>query len=180
MRSKIIILSMAVLSLIGLAFTNINSKTIKSSAITFDIKNLGLNVDGKIGNLKTTVFKFDEDSLSKCEIEATVDVSTINTGIGKRDEHLKAEEYFDAKKFPTIKMVSSRFAKAKAGNLIGYFKLTIKGVTKEITMPIYVTKKTDGTELKGNFTINRLDYKIGTSSNVLSNNAKITIFVKTN
>jgi len=172
------------LSIIGLfvtfAFTQIDSKTVKSSSISFVIKNLGLNVDGTLSNLTVTTFNFDEDSLSKSVIEATVDLSTISTGIAKRDDHLKQEEYFDMAKYPKISLKSVRFAKSVKGNVIGYFKLTMKGVSKEVGMPIYVEKKIDGTEFKAEFEVNRLDYGIGTSSNVLSDNAKITIFVKTN
>lgn len=162
------------------AFTQIDSKTVKSSAISFTIKNLGLNVDGTLSNLTVTKFDFNKDSLSKSIIEAAVDISTISTGISKRDEHLKQEEYFNMAKYPKISLKSVRFAKSVKGNVIGYFKLTMKGVTKEVGIPIYVEEKSDGTELKGEFEVNRLDYGIGTSSNVLSDNAKITIFVKTN
>ena len=180
MKNKIIMGLATICLFVAFSFTQIDTKTVKSSAISFEIKNLGINVDGTLGNLDVATFIFDEDSLHKSVIEASVDISTINTGIGKRDEHLKQEEYFDMAKYPKITMKSTRFAKSVKGNVIGYFKLTMKGVTKDIAIPIYVENKSGETEFKSEFTVNRLDYGIGTSSNVLSDIAKITIFVKTN
>ena len=154
----------------------------KSSSVSFVIKNAGFDVDGTFKNLKVNTFKFDKDSLSSSKIDVTIDATTVNTGNTKRDNHLNQEEYFNAAAYPTIRMKSKRFALAKAGNVIGYFDLTIKGVTKEVKFPIYVTTTSSGTTFtnKGQLTINRLDYKVGESSFVLSDDAKISIEVKTN
>lgn len=157
------------------AFTTIKSRTISSSTVAFTIKNAGLSVDGTLGNLKTTVFDFDIADLANSKIEATVDVSTINTGIDKRDEHLRNEDYFDVAKYPKITMKSTRFAMSKAGNAIGYFNLTIKNKTKAITIPIFTTEKDGKTTFTTKFTIDRLDYGVGTSSFILSDDVKVSI-----
>ncbi len=179
-KKTIIINLLAVFILASFSFITIKSNTIKSSKVDFGIKNLGIVTNGTLGGLQTSVFNFDEDSLAQCEIIATVAVKTINTGINKRDEHLRGKDYFDANTHPTIKLKSTKFLRAKGGNVIGYFKLTIKGVAKDIVMPIYVTKSGSNTSLKGTFSINRLDYKVGSSSITLSDVVNITIFVETN
>ncbi len=163
-----------------MAFTQVSKRVVKSSKISFVIKNLGVGVDGTLKNLKVRKFVFDNDSLAKSAIDVTVDVKTINTGIKKRDEHLRKKDYFDAATYPTIRMRSKRFGRSKKGNVIGYFNLTMKGKTKEVKLPVYVTETSDGTTFKSTFTVNRRDFGIGSGSLALSDNAKITIFVKTN
>jgi polyisoprenoid-binding protein YceI len=164
------------------AFSQATDRSVKNSSINFTIKNAGFDVDGTFKNLKVNTFNFDTDSLSKSEIDVTADATTVNTGNNKRDVHLNQDEYFNTAVYPTIRMKSKRFAIAKAGNVIGYFDLTIKGVTKEVKFPIYVTTSSEGTIFsnKGQLTISRLDYGVGESSFVLSDDAKISIEVKTN
>jgi len=175
------IVSLSALILAFFAFTQISKRTIKSSSVSFVIKNFGLGVDGTFKNMRVKEFKFDNDSLSKCKIDITIDAKTVNTGIDKRDEHLRKPDYFDATKYPTIRMKSKRFGRSKAGNVIGYFYLTMKGVTKEVKMPIYVKKTSKGTQFKtGAFSINRLDFKVGGSTMSLADNAKVTVLINTN
>ncbi len=52
--------------------------TVSRSAITFKIKNLGINTVGTIGGLQATV-RFNPTDLATADIEASVDVATINT-----------------------------------------------------------------------------------------------------
>lgn len=63
------------------------------------------------------------------------------------------------------------------GSFRGYFKLTMKGKTKDVLVPFTFTEKGGKAMLKGTFTINRLDYGIGESSIILSDNAIIAIEV---
>jgi len=167
--------------LVGLVgFTQVTTRTVKSSSVSFVIKNFGLDVDGSLKDLQVIEFVFDNDSLSSSKIDITIGTKTINTGNEKRDEHLRKPDYFDADKYPTIRMRSKRFGKSKAGNAIGYFDLTLKGVTKEVKLPIFVTKLGELTQFKSIFTINRLDYGVGESSMALSDDVKITVLIKTN
>lgn len=176
------VLGVGLIAITVFAFSQATDRTVKNSTISFTARNAGFDVDGTFKNLKVISFKFDKDSLADSEIEVTADATTVKTGIKKRDEHLNQEEYFNTVKYPLIRMKSKRFALAKAGNVIGYFDLTMKGVTKEVKFPIYVTTSSDGTTFtnKGQLTINRLNFGVGESSFVLSNDVDISILVKTN
>ncbi len=145
---------------------------IKSASVTFKIKNAGLNVDGSFKGFIGDI-KFDEGKGGS--IEASVDVATVKTGIDMRDEHLRKEEYFDAKKFPKIKVKSTKITFVKGTEYVGDFDLTMKGVTKSIKIPFTY----EGGVLKGSFKINRMDYKVGGSSWTLSDDANIIVSITT-
>jgi polyisoprenoid-binding protein YceI len=165
------------LTLTGFTYQAQNREwTIVSSNVSFKIKNAGFNVDGKFGALTATIV-FDETKSSGNSIDATIDSKTINTGNGTRDGHLKKEEYFGVDKFPKIQMKATLFTKETNGTFKGFFKLKIKDKTKDVVVPFSFTQKDGKGMFKGTFTINRLDYGVGESSMVLSDNATITIEV---
>lgn len=62
-------------------------------------------------------------------VKAEVQVASINTGNGRRDGHLKADDFFDVENHPLISFEST---KIEDGKITGH--LTIKGVTKEVVM----------------------------------------------
>lgn len=168
------------LSLLSLAFVAQTTSTqsqewvVSSSIIKFKIKNAGITVDGTFSGLNAKIF-FDGSKSFGNSIDATIDSKTVNTNSGSRDGHLKKAEYFDVNTFPTINMKATLFAKEKDGSFKGYFKLTLKGKTKDVIIPFTFIEKDGKAILKGSFTINRLDYGVGESSMILSDNAKIMI-----
>src|ERR1700694_528183 len=68
----------------------------------FTVKHMMVtNVRGEFG--KTTgVVQLDDKNLAKSSVEASIDVTTINTHEPKRDAHLKSADFFDVEKYPTI------------------------------------------------------------------------------
>lgn len=147
-----------------------------SSAVTFSIKNAGLNVSGKLSGFQSEL-NFYPEHLASSSIVATVEANSINTGIDLRDKHLKKEEYFDVVKYPKIEMSSVAFEKLAEGYFKGKFKLTIKKTSKEITIPFYYTENGNTAQLKGTFTINRRDFEVGGSSWTMSDTVTISILV---
>ena len=149
---------------------------VNSSSIKFQIKNAGFTVDGAFSGLTVKII-FDASKGFGNSIDASIDAKTINTGNGSRDGHLKKTDYFDVVSFPTIKMKASLFGKEANGDFRGHFKLTLKGQTKDVLVPFSFIEKEGKAILKGTFTINRLDFGVGESSMILSNNAVVTIEV---
>lgn len=161
------------------AFTGVAQNTewaVTSSTVSFKIKNAGFNVEGSFGGLKSKI-RFDATKSYSNTIEASLDVKTVNTGIGSRDGHLKKEEYFDADKYPVMSMVGSTFARQSDGSYKGYFKLTIKGVTKDVVLPFTFTESQGTGVFKGGLVLNRLDFGVGSSSMILSDNVAVSITI---
>ncbi len=148
--------------------------TVTRSAISFKIKNLGINTGGSLGGLKATV-KFDPANLVASTIEAAVDVSTINTDNSTRDEHLRSDNFFDVTRYPTISLKSISIKHKSGNNYAGQFNLTIKDKTKPVQIPFSLTDKGNSLAFSGTFKINRLDYGVGTNSLTLSDEVTIII-----
>lgn len=145
------------------------------SSVKFKIKNLGVTVTGTLKGLKGKLV-FDPNNLAASTIEATSDVATINTGIEMRDDHLKKTEYFDLKNYPKLRFVSKKISSSgKAGTYTVTGLLTIKATTKEISFPFTASQEGAGLRLKGEFKINRRDFKVGGSSFTLSDNLTVQL-----
>lgn len=152
--------------------------TITKSAITFQIKNLGVNTGGSFSGFKGDI-QFDPAHLESSSITATIETNTINTDNDSRDEHLKSDDYFDVAKYPKITMKSVSFKHKSGDNYAGTFNLTIKDKTNSIELPFTCTESGNTAVFKGSFKIKRSDYGIGGSFSVMSNEATIFIEVDT-
>ncbi len=149
---------------------------VTSYSVKFKIKNFGLTVTG---SLKGMVYKinFNPNNLENSKIRTSVKVKTINTGIGARDKHLKSDDYFDADKYPKITLESFKFTKLNGNKYTGFFNLTIKNITKEISFPFTYSKSGNKGIFTGTFTINRRDYGVGGSSLSMGDNVTVNISV---
>jgi len=157
------------------AFTLVNT-TITRSAITFQIKNLGINTGGTIGGLQADAH-FNPANLTSSTIDASVDVNTINTDNSTRDEHLKSDEFFDVTNHPKITLKSLSFKHKSGDKYTGQFNLTIKGKTKTVEIPFTYTEKDNTSAFKGSFKLNRLDFGIGGNSLTMSDEVIVGIDV---
>ncbi len=143
------------------------------SSVTFQIKNMGMMVDGKLGGFEVNA-NFDAKNLAQSSLKASLQVETIDTGIKQRDKHLKNEDYFETTKYPHIKFSSTSITKTSKGYQVEG-KLTIKNKTGTVKIPFSVQKNGAKSTLSGTFKINRLDYGVGESSWVMSNDVTISI-----
>ena len=165
--------------LVCCAFATVDLKPVDSDdAVKFSIKNFGIGTGGELKGLRGLI-KWDAANPAASSINVSVDVSTINTGIDSRDNHLKKEEYFNVAKYPVISFVSESVS-AENGSLQATGNITIKGVSKRITIPFTVSASDNGYLFSGNFTVNRRDFGVGGGSMVLGDEVKIALKVKAN
>lgn len=136
------------------------------SSVNFNIKHMGISfVQGRFDKFEGTVVA-PGSNLDKATFNFSVVTGSVNTGVEMRDKHLKSADFFDAEKFQTMKFEGTSMIKDKNNNYTLKGKLTIKDVTKEISIPLTyggVTKNQQGKEVLGfqtKFTVNRLDYNI--------------------
>ena len=78
----------------------------------------------------------DADNPERSQVRLTVDVASIDTRNADRDQHLRTNDFFDAPHYPNITFVSSRVDHVDESHFIVSGDLTIRGVTKEISIPI--------------------------------------------
>ena len=168
------------LLLVSLVFSQIANSfytpTDNGSSVKFQIKNLGVQVGGSLTGLQGKIV-FDPANATLASFDATVDVGTINTGIEMRDDHLRSEDYFDAKNYPKIRFVSTKVSTGKSGSFLVTGNLTIKDVTKEISFPFKASPLNEGFQFTGEFKINRRDFKVGGKSITMSDNLTVKLDV---
>jgi len=143
------------------------------SKVEFTITNAGMDVEGSFSKVSGSV-NLNPDNLAASKISATVEVSSISTGIDMRDNHLKEEDYFEVSKYPTMKFASTSFSKTSNGYKVTG-NLTIKDVTKSVTIPFTVTNAGASTILKGSFEIDRRDYHVGGNSWIMGDDVEINL-----
>ncbi|MBC7426726.1 MAG: YceI family protein [Bacteroidia bacterium] len=180
MYKLFIVLAVTVLfTLTGFKYKTQNTEwTLVSSSVTFKIKNAGFTVDGKFGAMSGTIL-FDPAKTTDNSIDVSINAESISTGNGTRDGHLKKKEYFDVATYPKISMKGTLIAKLTDGTYKGYFKLTLKGKTKDVVMPFTFSESDGKGTFKGTLKINRLDYGVGGSSIVMSDDVNLSIVVST-
>lgn len=161
------------------------------SGAEFSIRHMGMtNVHGKFGNVNGTVM-LDEKDFTKSQVNATVDVTTVDTGVEKRDAHLKSPDFFDVAKYPSMTFVSKQITgSGDAYHVIG--DLTMHGVTKSVDLSMDKPGKEqvgmDGKSIHRGFsattTIHRQDFGLiwnGTlksGDNMLGDDVKVELDVE--
>jgi polyisoprenoid-binding protein YceI len=132
--------------------------------IGFEVAHLVIStVEGRF-NKFDGVLTLDKN-LSKSKVEAHVQVASVDTTDGERDKHLKSPDFFDAEKFPQMTFVSSAIS-GTPSKLKVKGKLTIKGVTKDVTFDSKLSNEiTDPwgkkrVAISGTAKINRKDFGI--------------------
>ena len=126
-------------------------------------------VEGTVTGLSGKI-TFDPESTSGARFEGSARVATLTTGNAARDKHLMSNEFFDVKKYPTMKIVGTSVTKtAKGYTMQG--KLTIKDVTKPITINFTYSERT----FKGTATINAHDFGVSPSKKAEDGKVKLRI-----
>jgi polyisoprenoid-binding protein YceI len=132
------------------------------SLVGFTIKNFGLTVEGSFNGIGGTI-TFDADDLINSRFNIILDASTIDTGIGLRNKHLRGKDYFDVESNPEIRFVSSSVAE-KDGRFLVTGNLTIKGTSRQISFPFVALPLEKGIKFVGEFAINRKSFNVGGNS----------------
>jgi polyisoprenoid-binding protein YceI len=108
-----------------------------NSQISFKVMHLMIsNVKGLFKKFEASI-ETNENDFTNAKIGLWIDLSSLETGDTRRDEHLKSAEFFDISKHKKITFISDSFEKTgKEGcyNLWGY--LTMKGITNRIKLDV--------------------------------------------
>ena len=109
---------------------------------------------------------FDVENPANSNLQVSIQAASIDTGNSDRDAHLRSNDFFSMDEFPQITFVSTAFDRADAETFRVTGDLTIKGVTKSISLDLeYIGAAVDpynnqriGFETKT--TINRKDWGV--------------------
>ena len=166
MKPKIILT--AVLALLWLKGSSQAADTYKvdplHTSVSFSVRHLGINsVKGKFKEFEGALV-LEGETLK--EASGTIQVQSVDTGVEKRDNHLRIADFFDAVKYPTIIFKTKRVEKGGTGQPVLIADFTMRGVTKELRLPAKMSKPTKDpwggvrVGLEAKTQLNRKDYGI--------------------
>ncbi|MGC2720120.1 MAG: YceI family protein [Candidatus Acidiferrales bacterium] len=152
----------------------------------FTVRHLSIsNVSGQFNKMGGTI-RLDDKDVTKSVVNATIDVTSVDTRDSTRDNDLKSDHFFDVAKYPTMTFVSTKIEIAGAGKLKMTGNLTLHGVTKEVTFDVdgpsdAITDpwKNQRRGASATTTINRRDFGITTyPAAAIGDDVKITLDIE--
>lgn len=162
------------------------------SEINFKVKHLLVStVTGHFSKFDASIETNKED-FSDAKISFESDINSVNTKNEQRDAHLKSADFFDAEKNPKMSFVSKSVKKISDHEMHVTGNLTIRGVTKEVTLDVIYNGTVagfGGTEVAGfevRGKVNRFDFGLQWNALteaggvVVSNEVKIEILAEFN
>jgi polyisoprenoid-binding protein YceI len=152
----------------------------------FTVRHLSIsNVSGQFNKMSGTV-QLDDKDITKSSVNATIDVSSVDTRDNSRDGDLKSDHFFDVAKYPTMTFTSTQIESAGPGKLKMTGNLTLHGVTKVVTFDVdgpsdAITDpwKNQRRGASATTTINRRDFGITTyPAAAIGDDVKITLDIE--
>ncbi len=166
---KKIVLSLAAVLISFLTFAQDWVLDKAHANVGFSIVHLKISeVDGSFGKFDAKITSSKED-FTDAAIDFSAEVASISTGNDRRDGHLKSDDFFAAEKHPSITFKSTSVAKVSGNNYKITGNLTMRGVTKAITLDAVIRGPIEGrggkkiVGIKATGTINRIDFGVGKS-----------------
>jgi polyisoprenoid-binding protein YceI len=130
------------------------------SSVTATGKQLGVPMDIKFGKFDAAV-NYNAANVAASTATVNIDINSVDVGSKDYNDELKKKDWFNAAQYPKATFVSSAFKPGANGKVDVVGKLTIKGVTQDVTAP--VTFKQDGANqvFEGALPVKRNVFKIG-------------------
>lgn len=130
------------------------------SEIAFTSKQMGVPVDGKFKKFDAQV-AFDPKKPETAKISFAIDLASVSLGAAESEAEVVKPDWFSTKLFPQATFASTGVKAVGAGKFEVTGKLTIKGVSRDVLVPVALTQTGANTAAIGSFTMKRLDFKIG-------------------
>lgn len=153
------------------------------SFVQFTISHLGIGVvNGRFNDLKGA-FSYDEADPAAAKIRIEAAASSIDSNWAVRDKHIRSKDFLEVDTYPTIVFESTGF-KPEGNNGVVTGKLTLHGVTQEISVP--VTQIGAGKDpwggfrraFEGSFDLLRSDYGINYDLGPKAASMKVDVFIE--
>lgn len=130
------------------------------SEIAFVSKQLGVPVSGKFKKFDAEV-SFDPKKPDAAKVNFTVDLLSADIGNSETETELKKPGWFNSTKIPAATFQSSGVKSTGAGKFEFSGKLSVKGISQNVVVPVTVTQTAGKSRVAGSFNLKRLDFKIG-------------------
>ena len=130
------------------------------SDISFVFKQMGVPVEGHFKKFDAQI-AFDAAKPASNKVAFTVNIASATLGAPEADAELPKPDWFNTAKFPQATFASSGFKALGGGKYEVAGKLSIKGQSRDVVVPVSMTQAGTVTTAVGVFPIKRLAFKIG-------------------
>jgi polyisoprenoid-binding protein YceI len=146
------------------------------SQITFVSKQMGVPVEGTFRRFDAQV-AFDPRKPDGGTVALQIDTASASLGVPMSDAELPKPPWFDTAHFPHATFQSGTIKALGDGRFEMAGKLTIKNISRQVTVPVSIAPAGNYAVATGSFTIQRLDYKVGdgewTDTSVVGNDVQV-------
>ncbi len=105
---------------------------------------------------------FDRSRLDQAKVDVSIDLSSLTSGDADTDDSVKGAYGFEVAKYPIARFLATKFMRKDDGSYVADGTLTIKGVSKPVSLPFSLVNKGDRVHVVGRTAISRVDFNIGT------------------
>lgn len=131
------------------------------SEIVFTTKQMGVGVEGRFTKFTAQV-ALDPKKPETGSVTITIDTGSARFGSADLDTEVPKPTWLNVAKFPQATFQSTAIKSAGAGRYEVAGKLTIKGSTRDVTVPVQLAAGPGGSGIAtGTFAIKRLEFKVG-------------------
>ena len=130
------------------------------SELSFTSRQMGVPVDGHFKRFDAQL-AFDPKKPEAGKVAFTIDLASVAMGAPEVEAELAKPLWFDSKKLAQASFQSSAIKPAGKGRLDVSGRLTIKGQSRELTVPVTLAQAGGQTTASGAFVLKRLEFKIG-------------------
>lgn len=133
--------------------------------------------DAFAGTFKTFNAKiaYDAAHLDAAKFDVTVDLASVDTGSGERDQTLATADFFDSGKFPQAHFVSEALSKSAGGGVEAKGTLTIRNQAKPVLLKVTFVDNGTTATLDVDTTLKRADFGLGNGSDWADISADIPV-----
>jgi polyisoprenoid-binding protein YceI len=155
--------------------------TPQNTKIEFVCAHVGARPDPRKGGFGKFSGKAQIDSAAKGlkALEVDIETASLWTEFDMLTTHLKSPDFFEVRRYPTARFVTTKIEPAAGATMITG-KLTLHGVTKEISFPATVEVSDSGLKLKSEFTIDRSQFGMNFDPKKVENKVSMTVVVGEN
>jgi polyisoprenoid-binding protein YceI len=130
------------------------------SRIAFGAEQIGKLIAGRIGSWTGTIV-LDPQNLAAARIDIRMDMRSATTGARDVDDMLLGKDFLDIAHTPEARFISDMVTRVSGDSYQARGKLTIRDVTRDVTLPFTLRIQNGQANARGNLGIKRLDYGVG-------------------
>lgn len=130
------------------------------SRLGFQYRAMGAPVEGEFHRYLADI-QWDANQPASAHIRLDVDTGSIDAGLPDATSEAAKSEFFDSRRYPWARFVSTTVQPQGKGRYLLQGMLTIKGISRPVSLSILLRADGPAQQLKGTFVLKRLDFGIG-------------------